>query len=620
MSLKTQLTHATTCIALCMVLLSVTSFAQTKLWSEDLTAPLGEVGWIEQANDGIIIVAGGKGLMGIDNNTGKQVWMKSDLRSVMKETFQNVEGLPLFYVEYAPLAGKTRGIIIHSSTGDILYDTKDDGFRIKTYHMLPEQGIILFEMTTDFSKYLMGFSLKTMSKTWETDLGEIKGLLARLGNATTRFSIIDHGPMFSKAGDLVVGINQMVYGIDAATGRIKWRHEADNRLQALVYSPQSNGLYMGVKKSNKLTVLDPSTGKDITPGKLKLKGSLLDITSDSRNNIVLVESEGFNLIDPKTSDLLWNKSYKIDYLDEVIPFAKGYVAIGKDEKDGSISYVDSDGKGIWDTKVKGYTYYATTTEKGVLYISTERSNIISYSDGKDVWDKDVKFKSIPAVTYDEAEKKVILFESGTAYKFDLATGVMTVFAEDIKLENVTRITPLQAEYRPGGYLIYTDQHISLLDKKGKLVYTKDYPRLGSTNFTSLAQFGADVAGVNIDIQGSIENMQTLDRLSKGVIRSNVANQGTSQTHLIAGAYLNNSPLFEVTKTRYTNSRNARNHKFIMTKEDETKRAIVMVNKDTGKVDKTIAITDITPVYVVDEIDSRVFIAEKNKTVTCYEMK
>jgi hypothetical protein len=138
---------------------------------------------------------------------------------------------------------------------------------------------------------------------------------------------------------------------------------------------------------------------------IKIKGSLLDITSDSKNNIVLVETEGFNLVDPKTSDFLWSKSYKIDYLDEVIPFDKGYIAIGKDEKDGSISYVDANGKKIWDTKVNGYTYYATTTEKGVLYISTERSNILSYADGKDVWNKDVKFKSIPAVTYDEAKRK-----------------------------------------------------------------------------------------------------------------------------------------------------------------------------------------------------------------------
>lgn len=621
MLFKFKLLYSTTIIGLSLVFAVGALQAQTKVWSEDMTTPLAEVGWIEQANDGYIIAAGAKGLMAMDNNTGKQVWMNPELKAVSQESFQNIEGLPLFYAEYSPIVGKTRGIIIHSSTGDVLYDTKDDHYRIKTYHLLPDQEMILFEMTKDNTQLLMSFSLRSMTKKWVADLGEIKGLISKIGNSALRSSFVDQGPMFSKSGDLIVGVNQMAYGIDATTGKIKWRHEAEKKLQALVYSPQNNSLYMGVKKSNKLTVLDPASGQDITPGKLKLKGSLLDITSDSRNNIVLVETEGFNLIDPKTSDFLWNKSYKIDYLDEVIPFEKGYIAIAKDEKNGSISYVDSEGKKIWDTKVNGYIYYATTTDNGVLYISTERSNIIGYNAGKDVWDKDVKFRSIPAVTYDDAEKKVVLFESGSGYKFDLSSGAMTVFAEGIKLENVTKTTPLQAEYRPAGYVLYTDQHISLLDKKGKLVYTRDYPQLTSTNFTSLAQFGADYAGIDIDIAGSIENMNQLDRLSKGAYRNtNAATQGTSKTHLVAGAYMNNSPLFEVTKTRYSNSRNARDHKFIMTKEDETKRGIIMVNKDTGKVDKRINIVDITPLYVVDEIDTRVFVCERNKTITCYDMK
>jgi len=621
MLLKSQLSYTTTFLLLCLISITGKIHAQTKVWAEDMTASLGEAGWIEQANDGYIIAAGAKGLMAMDNNTGKQVWMKSELKGVMHETFQNIDGLPLFYAEYTPMTGKTRGIIIHSSTGDVLYDTKDDDYRIKSYHLLPDQGMILFEMTKENTQLLMSFSLKTMTKTWVAELGEIKGMVAKLGNSTTHASFVDQGPMFTKSGDLIVGVNQMAYGIDAATGKVKWNFEAEKDLQALVYSPQSNSIYMGVKKSNKLIVLDPASGKDITPGKLKLKGSLIDITSDSKNNIVLVETEGFNLIDPKTNDFLWNKSYKIDYLDEVIPFEKGFIAIGKDEKDGSISYVDSEGKKIWDTKVNGYTYFATTTPKGVLYISTERSNILSYSDGKDVWNKDVKFKSIPAVTYDEADKKVILYESGTGFKFDLATGAMTIFAEDIKLDNVTKKTPLLAEYRPAGYLIYTDQHTSFLDKKGKLVYTKDYPPLTSTNYIGLAQFGADIVGVDIDIAGAIENIKLLEGLSKGVYGySNAASQGTSKTQVVAAVYLNESPLFEVTKTRYTNSRNAKDHKFIMTKDAESKREIVMVNKDTGKVDKKINIVDTTPLYVVDDVDTRVFLCEKNKTITCYDMK
>ena len=619
MQRKNQLTFVTTWMVYCLISMAGILQAQTQVWSNDMTSALAEVGWIEQANDGYIIAAGAKGLMGIDNNTGKQVWINPELKGVTRESYQNIEGLPIFYAEYSPIIGKTRGIIMHSSTGAILYDTKDDNYRIKTYHLLPDQGMILFEMTRDDAQLLMSFSLRTMTKTWVANLGEIKGLINLLGYGTITF--IDHGPMFSKSGDLIVGINQMSYGLDAKTGNIKWSYEAEKKLKALVYSPLSNSVFMGVKKSNKLIVLDPANGADITPGKLKLRGSLLDITSDSKNNIVLVETEGFNLVDPKTSDFLWNKSYKIPYLDEVIPFEKGYIAVAKDEKAGTISYVDAEGKKIWDSGVKGYVYYATTTGKGVLYISTERYNVLSYADGKEIWDKDVKFKSIPAVTMDEADKKVVLYESGTGYKFDPATGAMSIFAEDIELLNVTKKTPLLAESRPAGYLLYTEQHMSLLDKKGKLVYTKDYPSLTTTDFTGLAQFGANMAGVDIDIAGAMANMEALDRLSKGAYRAaDTENQGTAQTQVVAGAYFNETPLFEVTKTRYTNSRNSSAHKFIVTKDGESKRAIMMVNKDTGKEDKKINLVDTTPQYVVDEIDNRVFVCEKSKTITCYDMK
>lgn len=619
--LSRLLRNATALILFSFLCSTPVATAQTEVWSEDMTSTLVEAGWIEQSNDGLLIVAGGKGLMALDNNTGKEVWFNTELKGVMKETYQNIDGLPLFYAEYTPIMGKTRGIIIHSSTGDVLYDTKEDNYRIKTFHLFPQQEMILFEMTREDTRQLLSFSLRTMSAQWVVDLGEIKGLMNKIGNSTTRQSYIDHGPDFTKSGDLLVNIDKMAYCVDGKNGELKWLYEADKTLQAMVYSPRNNSIYLGVKKSNKLTVLDPANGEDITPGKLKLKGTLVDITSDKNGNIVLVETEGFNLIDPASNDFIWKKSYKIEYLDQVIPFEDGFIAVGKDEKDGSISYVDMEGDKIWDTKVKGYVYFASTTKRGVLYISTERSNIISYADGKDVWNKDVKFRSIPAVAFDEPEGKVIIFENKVAYKFDMATGSMDVFAEDVELMNVNKKTPLLAEARASGYLLYTDQHMSLLSKSGKLKYTKDFPQITSTNFASLASFGASMAGVPIDIEGAIENIRILERLSKGVYtESNAYGDGSSNTRVLTGVYLNDSPLFEVTKTRYTNSRNVRDHKFILTKDEASRQLILMVNKDTGEVDKRIELTDKTPQYVVDVIDTRVFLCEHNKKVTCYDMK
>ena len=85
-----------------------------------------------------------KSRQNITNNSGEILWHNKELKSVDKSSFLNISNLPLFYAEYTPILGKSRGLIINSNTGAILFDTKDDNYRIKGYTLLPENGMILF--------------------------------------------------------------------------------------------------------------------------------------------------------------------------------------------------------------------------------------------------------------------------------------------------------------------------------------------------------------------------------------------------------------------------------------------------------------------------------------------
>ena len=392
---------------LLFLLTSMLTSAQNEIWKKDLKKELYQVGWIKQTSDGNIIASGAKGLLAMNNNTGEILWHNKELKAVDKNTFLNIDGLPFFYIEYVPVVGKVRGIILNSSNGDIVFDTKDKGYRIKDYTLLQDKGIILFELLDNKKQKLMNFDLVKSQLNWIIDLGEVGNIFKKLAGS----SFINHGPFFTSPNNLIIGIKDKVFAINFSNGEIVWKHKTKKKVNALVYSEKNNNLYVGIKKSSKLLVLNPDNGTDITPGKLKLRGELIDVTSNSNGDLILVETEGFNIINPETNLFKWKKSFKIDYLNEVIPHKKGFIAIGKDEKKGSIALVSTEGKKIWDTNVKGYTYYATPTKKGVLYISTERSNILDYNKGKDVWKRDVKFKSIPAVTFDEDENKVILFEN-----------------------------------------------------------------------------------------------------------------------------------------------------------------------------------------------------------------
>ena len=609
------------------LLLASPTYSQNKMWEVDLKENLYEVGWIKQSNDGLIIASGAKGLLAMNNESGKILWHNKELKGVDKNSYMNIDGLPIFYVEFSPIVGKMRGLLINSSNGDILFDTKDDQFRIKDFTLIPNKGIILFELLKDKERKMMCFSLKTWKKDWIASLGESKGLL----NKYMKHTFVNHGPFFNQENNIILGIKNEIFTINSINGEIVWKYEAKKKINALVYSQINNSLYVGVKKSKKLVVLDPNKGNDITPGKLKLKGTLVDVRPDNANNLILVETEGFNIIDTKTNDFKWKKSFKIEFLDEVIPQDNGFIAIGKNEKESEIAFVNQAGKKMWNTSVKGYSYYVTPTAKGILYISTERSNILDYEDGKDVWKRDVKFRAIPAVTYDEKEDKVILFENKKGYKFDLNTGLIDLFAEDIILDNVKKKTPLVAEYIEGeGYFLNTGQHVSLLDPTGKVKYTKYFePASDLEGFKNLAQLGLAIAGVDFDIQGSIDNINMLSSLSNGAYRtSKDQTDGTSETSMVAGLYVGTSdadmtPVFEITKKRYSNSKSIKTHKFIVSKEKikdaPNKHFINKVNKKTGETDLQIELMDKTPNYLIDEVDNVIVINEKNHLITSYQL-
>ncbi len=613
-------------VSVLMMLSFFAVMAQDKKWEVNLKETLYEVGWIEQTNDGLIIASGAKGLLALDNNTGDIIWHNKEIKSANKNSFLNISQLPLFYIEYGTILGKNRGIIINSSTGKILYDTKDDDYRIKNSTVIPEQATVLFELTKDKTMYLMSFSLKTWQKQWVAELGKYKpGLINKL----TQTSFIDHAPQFDSQGNMIIGINNEIYVLNPNNGSIIWNYEAENKIKALIYSSINNNLYLGVKKSNKLKIFNPATGEDITPGKLKLRGYMVDLVKGNSDELILIETEGFNIIDPKTNEFKWKKSFKIEPLSEVIPSGDDFYAIGKDEKDGIIAKVNAEGKSIWDTKIKGYAYYITLTDKGVLYISTERANILDYNKGKDVWKKDVKFRSIPAVTFDNQENKVVLYENGKAYKFDLKSGDIQLFAQDVKLEKVTRKTPLQAEYIEGaGYFLFSDQNLSLLASDGKLKYTNYYaPPTSSDALFAVGNLAGQALGVDLDIQGSLENIKALSRMSNGVYTETQDQNGVKSTTTTSGLYVgtdasNMQAVFEVTNTRYYNSKTIKTHQFVVTKVKSdtapTKHQILMINKQTGSVDKDIDLLDKTPNYFIDEVDNRVFVNENNQLISCYE--
>lgn len=225
----------------------------------------------------------------------------------------------------------------------------------------------------------------------------------------------------------------------------------------------------------------------------------------------------------------------------------------------------------------------------------------------------------------------MLFENKKGYKFDLETGEIDIFAEDIVLEHVKKKTPLVAEFIAGeGYLINTGQHLSLLSPSGVLKYTKYFEPASNLNgFRDIVQKGLYVAGVDIDIDGAMKNIDMLSSLSSGVYKnSEDQTDGTSEVSFVAGVSTGSketgtTTIFEITKERFSNTKSIKSHKFIVTKVKNqgapNQHFIFKVNKKTGETDLQIELMDKTPNYLIDEVDNVIVVNEENHLIRSYQL-
>ena len=607
---------------ICTCLISVVSIAnaQEKLWQKDLKETLYNVSWIEQTNDGTIIAGGDKGLMGINNNTGEVIWQNNDLKAISKNTFNTVDGLPFFHVEFVGLTGKSKTVLMDASTGKILFDSKDEDVKIGKHHLMPEISSILFEVKQDGKNKLLLFNYAEAQKKWITEIGPAEGGLKSLVKSAMGLrGFLKFKPELIDNNKILVGEKEKAHMIDIKDGKIIWTQDMEDKLNALVYSTADKKVYIGIKK--KLKLFDVESGKDVTDGKMKLGSSLEQIYTNNEGKLVLVAADGFNILDPATAKFLWKKSYELEGLHQVLEVNGDYYAIGGDDKSSVLSRVDNKGEKVWKEKIDGFAYFVKPIEKGIFYLSTEKSNIITYDKGDKVWKKDIKFKSIPAMDVDVKNNDVVFYEDQEVHKFNLSTGTLEMLNESVKFKKASDYV-FNLEVRPNGYLIHSDQHTAFVNRKGDLIYNNYYTPVSSIGgLIEAAELGAAIGGVKLDIKGSMETISTLDKISHGSLKSaGDQNESSQSTSDIAGVYVNNTPIIAITKTRYFNSKNVRDHKYILTNTPTDGNQILMINKDTGATDKKISLIDKTPNYIADEIDNRVFVNESNHLITCYSMK
>ncbi len=606
------------CIALLFTMYAHQAQAQKKLWEIDLQESLYKVSWIEQSNDGIIIASGDKGLLGLDNNTGDIKWQHAELKAIDRQTFRLIDPLPIFLVEtnLSGLPGQSRSLLINSTNGEILFDSKNEGLKIGLYHVLPQINSIVFEATQEKSNKLLLFDYTDGKIKWSIDLGESTGLIKKIFKNQDGF--LSTPPSLMHDEQMLIGEKKKITVIDYAKGSIVWSKVLPKELKALIYSSPDQKIYAGIKE--KLQIFDSKNGQDVTGSKLKLGGELRDVFINSKKQVVILDEKGFNILDPSSQRFLWKNFAQVDGLYDVIEINDAYYGIGSEEKSSVIMKVLL-GKKIWKEKLAGFAYQVLPIETGLFYLSSEKSNILRYESGAKIWKRDVKFKAIPSAAIDETsgQKEVAFYEGGSLYSFDLKSGNLHVLHEAIDFKK-TKNSIFNLEIRPQGYYIYSQQHMAFVDRKGSLAYTQNFdPVTSSTALMGLGQFGLTyVAGIDLDIQGSLSTISELQALSNGSYYS-AGDQTEGQIDFSSfNANIGNNTLYAFTKKRFYNATLTQDSQLIVCNMKEEGNQIRCLDKESGKLLFKIPLEDKTPSYVTDQIDNRVFLNQKNRLVSAYQ--
>ena len=587
------------------------SYAQTIAYQVALSDAVGTVKWIRQTHDGMLIVSGERALVGINPADGKIAWRQSEFKRIDPASFNSIEKLPFFTIDFKPLLASKRTFLLHAGSGEVVYDSHEDNLKLLNPRVLPSASSVLFEMHQEGENKVMLFDYTKQEPSWEVTLSKVNKRSTK--EILTKQRFLTKPPRLIKPNRLLLVEENNVMVVDMLQGSVLWKADFKGQVLSVTYSPIDDNIYLG--EGNRLLTYESETGKNITNRKLKLTGELVDISADSKGRIVVSSYNGFNLLDPTTARFVWRRSVGVVGLARVLEKDNMYYAMGKTEKNSSIVKINQFGKRLWDEKIKGQVYFTELVPSGVLYLSTKKANTLDFITGDELWEKSLKLKSIPAANIDESTNQVVLYEGEGVYTFDIESGKLEVLTEELDFDK-TKGTVFQLEIRESGYFVHSDQHAALVDRSGVVRYVQYFqPGTALEGSTKLPAPNVDTNGLGLAVAGSLETIQALRQWSKRRLREKVQRDASTSS----SSSVPIEPVYKITKTRYFNSKATKDNYFIVTKESAGNNKIIQLDKETGEVKIDIALKDKTPSYVIDEIDDRIYVVENNTTLSAYQM-
>ncbi len=611
-----------------------------------------EIIWQEVNSLGNLIVETKTALIGINPETGKEIWSCGQLGGISHDQVKTIDGSPLLSISKAneisiiePFQGKTlfnsqiAGISSIDTTcflyrnNGILLSGKKSGSKDPVLIMINmNDGKINWKLEEKFGKIITVEELSSSEILIVTLFNNYK-INSATGNIIWKNTTSKEAGKLDKMGALGNALKAMAEG---AANNMNFNLK-------LFMTDEADVVYLGSQTESQSTMGQSSTttynnsyfaystadGSQVWSEPLEMRGKIGQVALDPLGMIVLPDDGNrtmINMFDYKTKEGKWGKKLRgipikggvYDY----IGTEKGYVLVTKSGEKNYLNFLDH-AQGILTfeepLKINGSVVGIIPVERGILFITTEEINILDPATGKFVMPKSVATR--PELTaqkdqliyaFDITEKKIVSIDMQSA-------SVKIISATPIVFEG--KESPGSIELRENGIFINSDQNVALVGYDGTLLYKNYYPAprepglkraLLYAQAVRAAYIGANSYYASAAFQSAAP--KTTDPVAGAVF------QGVGEAY---GQLGDKASEFAKTTFQQANARlkaTSRGRDFmIILMQEEKAIFLAKINKNTGKIDGRMDLgKDRTPEYAVDDITGQIYLKSDLITVSSYK--
>lgn len=391
--------------------------------------------------------------------------------------------------------------------------------------------------------------------------------------------------------------NDIMQLVDLATGNILWRNEN----------------FFDEEKPETFSMI-------VTDGTEKvINGNQVPLFDTEETIITYMSRKYVRRWNVGTGELLWKS--------EIYPFkppvlVEGYMPMAL-SPDREIVYVPCrnylfalrtiDGTKLWEepVKLRGIPRHVEFVDNGML-VWGESDNkgkngkpfiiLLDPRSGQPLWEKPFnKLKDGLTTNFIIRDNSLLIYSDKKIFSVDINDGSYAEFARDLKFDG--KESPAYMKRTDDGYFLVSSQNLMLVNGQGQKVFHTYCKAPGVSGLLKFATIVSSLAGYTLGyymVAGALPTYAPVNyrfpRFKATVISDNY--------------------VYMLTETKPTLEELGKKEQYGHNK-NFSKPALVKINKQTGAIVGTLFLQDKTPIYDIDNTESKVYYA-RDKEICCYD--